>query len=170
MDLKSYSTCILRQWEYHQWRCLWSRGRGGQRCSCASSQTWQKRISQQPISHVDAIYNALELQQTCCTSWRSAGNPSWWQRSCSSSAWPQHQWGYVHGWTPNNKTVSLPSSLKLTLLPSVIFAFYFCPNTIHLSSEGTLLVDVVSYTGLSWSLEAESRVAHEPGGKYCNMF
>ena len=64
--------------------------------------------------------------------------------------------------------MSLPSSLKLTLLPSVIFAFYFCPNTIHLSSEGTLLVDVVSYTGLSWSLEAESRVAHEPGGKRCS--
>merc|ERR1719370_2189245 len=33
----------------------------------------------------------------------------------------------------------------------------------HLSGEGTLLVDVVSHAGLSWGLEAKSRVAHEPG-------
>ena len=37
---------------------------------------------------------------TCCISWHSEGNPSWWRQSCSSSAWPQHRWGYGHGWTP----------------------------------------------------------------------
>ena len=33
-------TCILRRWGCHRWQCLWSKARGGQRCSCASSRTW----------------------------------------------------------------------------------------------------------------------------------
>ena len=39
----------------------------------------------------------------------------------------------------------------------------------YLSGEGTLFVNVVSHTSLSWGLEAESRVAHEPGGKCCSV-
>ena len=39
----------------------------------------------------------------------------------------------------------------------------------HLADERALLVDVVAHTGLSWGLEAESRVAHEPGGKCCSV-
>ena len=64
----------------------------------------------------------------------------------------------------------------MTPPPLQNFIFYHpftvsAPNcsTTHLSSEGTLLVDVVSNTGLSWGLEAESRVAHEPGGKCCSV-
>ena len=49
------------------------------------------------------------------------------------------------------------------------FLLSISANTTHLSSKGTLLVDVVSHTGLSWGLEAESRVAHEPEAKCYNV-
>ena len=53
--------------------------------------------------------------RTCCISWHSEGNPSWWRRSCSSSAWPPHRWGYGHGWTPENGHIESPIRLYLLL-------------------------------------------------------